>query len=264
MSNGLDPKDRYQDMNAQKNYLLIGSGRLARHLRHYLSQQPISLRFWSRGIDQDFNSVSVREFPDEADRFRMTIDDVQVVLLAISDPALPGWVNRPEFRGKTIIHFAGSRHYPPAWGFHPLMTFAPTLYPIDTYRRIPFVAEQGFPRDEVFPFLENPVFEINPTQKPLYHALCHMAANFPALLWVKIFNRFESDLKLPAELLRPMIEKILENTLASREKSLAGPLVRDDYATLNLHQQALQSDPQLEEIYTQWTEWAKHLKEQQR
>jgi predicted short-subunit dehydrogenase-like oxidoreductase (DUF2520 family) len=154
------------------------------------------------------------------------------------------------------VHFSGALHFDNAWGFHPLMSFTPQLYDADFYLRIPFVADKGFPLHEIFPFLRNPVHEIAPDQKPYYHALCHMAANFPALLWVQVFRHFEKDLALPHAILKPILETVLHNTLSQKEKALAGPLQRNDLQTLSMHDQALESHPSLQSIYDLWTEWA--------
>jgi len=228
-------------MKRTPNYLLIGSGRLATHLRFYLSLYDLPVWQWARR---------------SSDALEPLLDVADVVLLAISDGALDEWVNRPELAGKTIVHFSGARHFPNAWGFHPLMTFSRELYAADFYPTIPFVADKGFPLTEIFPTLQNRVLQIDPEKKALYHALCHMAANFPALLWVQIFDSFEKDLKLPYEILHPILEKILSNTFAQREGALAGPLRRGDWQTLEMHDQALDSFPHLQSIYDRWTKWA--------
>ena len=224
------------------NYLLVGNGRLATHLHYYLSQHDIPLRQWSRHFGIEFN-------PAAAD----------IVLLAISDVALPEWIERPDLADKTVVHFSGAQFSEQAWGFHPLMTFSHQLYEKDFYPTIPFVADKGFPRKEIFPFLANPVYEIRPEQKTFYHALCHMAANFPALLWVQVFRHFENDLKLPHQVLGPILEKVLTNTINFQASALAGPLQRRDFKTLSLHEEALMMNPDLFSIYERWTNWAKEI-----
>lgn len=223
------------------NYALIGSGRLASHLRYYFSLHDIHLHHWARNYASNLNK---------------TLEKADVVLLAISDNALEEWVSKPELVGKTVIHFSGSRYFKNAWGFHPLMTFSNQLYDADFYPKIPFVADLGFPHHEIFPFLHNPIYEIASEKKTLYHALCHMAANFPALLWVHVFQHFDGELHLPHAVLKPMLEKILTNTFEQGERALAGPLRRGDLKTVDLHDQALEAHPALQSIYDLWTEWA--------
>jgi predicted short-subunit dehydrogenase-like oxidoreductase (DUF2520 family) len=236
------------------NYLLIGSGRLAHHLRHYLSQFNVTIKVWSRN-HSDFNTISINENSHAEARFEAALNDSDVVLLAISDSALAEWVAKAQFKNKVVVHFAGSRFFEKAWGFHPLMTFSQELYPAEFYKSIPFVADRGFPISEMFPFLPNPIYEIEPKSRPLYHALAHMAANFPALLWVHVFQQFES-LGLPREILAPMLGKCFTNTVRLQEQALAGPLRRGDMQTLLLHEQTLETLPSLSAIYKSFTEWA--------
>lgn len=240
------------------NYVLVGSGRLASHLRYYFSlyENDIRLRHWSRNHDSGFNSISCKEVPNNAERLNLLLKDADVVLLAIGDGALEEWVNKSELKGKRVVHFSGARYFKNAWGFHPLMTFSNHLYDADFYPKIPFVAEPGFPHHEIFSFLPNPFYTISPEQKPLYHALCHMAANFPALLWVHVFRQFEHGLEMPHSVLKPMLEKILSNTFEYGEQALAGPLRRGDMKTIELHDEALKAHPALQSIYDLWTEWA--------
>jgi len=240
------------------NYVLIGSGRLASHLRYYLSlyENDIRLRHWARNPDSGFNSISCKEVPDHQERLEQILEDANVVLLAIGDNALEEWINKPELKDKKIVHFSGARYFKNAWGFHPLMTFSTHLYEVDFYRKIPFVADPGFPHHEIFSFLPNPFYTIEPEKKPLYHALCHMAANFPALLWVHVFRQFDSELEMPHAILKPMLEKILSNTFEYGPQALAGPLRRGDLKTIELHDHALESHPALQSIYDTWTEWA--------
>ncbi|MFW1406301.1 DUF2520 domain-containing protein, partial [Vibrio parahaemolyticus] len=78
------------------------------------------------------------------------------------------------------------------------------------------------------PFLKNPIYKIPPEKRALYHALCHMSENFPALIWVHCLAEFEQDLRLPAEIMAPLIQQVLNNTMLDREKALAGPIARRD------------------------------------
>jgi predicted short-subunit dehydrogenase-like oxidoreductase (DUF2520 family) len=241
-SEGLDPKGQVPMALRTPNYLLIGSGRLATHFQFYLSVHGLPVQQWTRHC---------------SDALEPLIAKADVILLAISDNALSEWAIKADLAGKTLVHFSGACHFPNAWGFHPLMTFtADLLYPADFYPTIPFVADKGFPVKEIFPTLQNPIFEIEPEKKPLYHALCHMAANFPALLWVQLFQPFERNLGLSHEILKPMLGKILSNTFEQREQALAGPHRRGDWQTLEMHDQALDSFPHLQCIYDHWTKWA--------
>lgn len=220
------------------SYLVVGNGRLARHIRHYFSLENIPFRSWYRQKTQD--------------ELRSELQNASHVLLAISDRAIePFYAEHPELAEKQCIHFSGSlvaKNIPSA---HPLMTFANDLYDLETYRKIPFVIECGGPRfEELLPGLKNKSFEIVPEQKGLYHALCSLSGNFTIMLWEKVFLEFEQKLGLPKEVLIPYLQQIAANLANSSIETsvLTGPLVRGDQATIDRHFRVLNGDP-YREVY---------------
>jgi predicted short-subunit dehydrogenase-like oxidoreductase (DUF2520 family) len=166
------------------------------------------------------------------------------ILLAISDDALEPFIAQyPGLRVHTLVHFSGSKTITGIAGLHPLMTFGPKTYDRETYRSIPFVTEAGSAGfKDIFPALPNPSRAIEPEFKPLYHALCVMAGNFPTLLWDKACREFEGTLGLPREILGPYLEQTLKNTLANSGQALTGPLARRDLETVTKNIAALGGD----------------------
>ena len=213
----------------QPTYGIVGRGRVAIHLARYLDLESRPFSIWHRGMPCA---------PADA------IGDRTIILLAISDDALePFLAENPALKRKTLVHFSGSRTLDGATGLHPLMTFGPEPYELETYQSIPFVSERGGKTfGDIFPGFLNPGFEIDPGQKPLYHALCVMAGNFPTLLWAKVFGDFEQGLGLPHDVLRPYLERTLENTFESGGKALTGPLARSDTGTVRRNLEALGED----------------------
>jgi predicted short-subunit dehydrogenase-like oxidoreductase (DUF2520 family) len=160
-----------------------------------------------------------------------------------------------EQSNKTWVHFSGSLSFSQIVGAHPLMTFSYELYDLDTYRRIPFVLEEGRGNlNEILPGLTNSNHFIEAKNKGLYHALCAMSGNFSIILWEKAFNDFESKLNLPRTVLLPFLERITENLRASvpNKSILTGPLVRGDQAVIDKHLFELHSDPFLD-VYRAFT-----------
>lgn len=213
----------------QPTYGIVGRGRVATHMARYLDLESRPYSSWHRGMPCA---------PVEA------LGEDTIILLAISDDAIePLLAENPELRRKTPVHFSGSRIVAGATGLHPLMTFGPEPYELDTYRSIPFVSERGaMAFGDIFPGFVNPAFAIDPEQKPLYHALCVMAGNFPTLLWSKVFDEFEQGLGLPHDILRPYLERTLDNTFESGGKALTGPLARGDAGTVRRNLEALGED----------------------
>ncbi len=216
-------------------YGLIGHGRLATHLRHYLELESRPVMQWHRGMPQPVGEA---------------LAEATVILLAISDDALEPFIaGHPEVGDRTLIHFSGSLVLDDAGGLHPLMTFGPEPYALDDYRAIPFVAERGGPSfGEIFPGFFNPAWTIDPGLKPLYHALCVLAGNFTTLLWAKAFEDFEGRLGLPREVLRPFLERTAANTLDGGAAALTGSLARGDRGTAARDLAALDGDP-YSEVY---------------
>ena len=210
-------------------YGIVGGGRMATHMARYLELESQAYSTWCRGMDCA---------PAKA------LGDVPVILLAISDDALePFLAAQPGLAGRTIVHFSGSRVVTGAAGLHPLMTFGPALYDLETYRSIPFVTDSDGPSfDDIFPDLPNRSWAIEPEHKPLYHALCVMAGNFPTLLWSKVTGEFEDRLGLPGDILRPYLARTLENTFHNGDRALTGPLARGDRGTVQRNLAALGDD----------------------
>jgi predicted short-subunit dehydrogenase-like oxidoreductase (DUF2520 family) len=209
--------------------LLVGNGRLSRHLQHYFDLEGIRWRLWARAMRQPLEG---------------TLDGARAVLLLISDDAIEGFLARHvDPAGPPWIHCSGCLVTPLATGVHPLMSFGDELYEPDRYRRIPFVCDRGAaPFAALFPRLSNPHFEIDPAQRPLYHALCAMAGNFTTLLWQHAFATFEGRLSLPRSVLYPYLEQVASNLVRSASP-LTGPLARGDHRTIERHLEALEGDP---------------------
>src|SRR5262245_47872760 len=113
--------------------LLIGDGRLARHLTAYFGQLGLSHAAWTRQGHADGQRPDLRELIQSGSR----------VLLAISDAAIEPFVSsHPELQETVRVHFSGRLVTPLAIGAHPLFSFASSLYTRDLYERIPFVIDE--------------------------------------------------------------------------------------------------------------------------
>jgi hypothetical protein len=217
-------------MDTKPTYGLIGRGRVATHMARYLELEAQPCVSWHRGMREPAEEV---------------LAGCDFVLLAISDGTLPTFLDAyPGFTGRELVHFSGSLAVEGLHGAHPLMTFGPELYDLETYRSIPFITERGGARfEDLFPGLVNPSWAIDRELKPLYHALCVLAGNCTTLLWAKAMGDFESRLGLPGEALRPYLERTFRNVAASGGAALTGPLARRDQGTVERDLEALADDP---------------------
>lgn len=232
---GLDPaKDRYRLMNATKTvsntYLIIGSGRVARHVAHYFQLLNIKFQTWDRSED---TSVLAGK-----------IISCSHILLAISDAALETFYQEhlASFEDKTLVHFSGALFFNGMIAAHPLMTFGPDLYDLTTYQQIHFALTGCDTLDEALPGLNNPYSNIFAFEKARYHTLCVLGGNFTTLLLAKMLEGF-AEMKIPQSAAKPYIERVLQNTFANPGDAFTGPLARRDAATVEKNLQALKDDP---------------------
>jgi predicted short-subunit dehydrogenase-like oxidoreductase (DUF2520 family) len=218
---------------SRAHYLVIGDGRLARHLCHYLKLSELPFDQWSRKQAL----VYLKGLTERATH----------VFIAISDGGIEPFLKaHPFLLNRTCVHFSGALVSSLAPSAHPLMTFGPDLYELETYQTISFILERGRSRfAELFPDFTNASFEIEASQKPLYHALCAMSGNFTVLLWEKVFAQFSNELGVPIDVLYPYLTQVAANLIQSPkgESVLTGPLARSDFGTIEKHLAALGTDP---------------------
>lgn len=246
------------------SYLIIGSGRVARHLQHYfyllkefkLNSEKQSSHSDSRPISEPTSSTysSSAWILDTWDRAQdplaltRKIEAADHILLAISDDALESFYYKHlDGLEKICVHFSGAKQIPNTVAAHPLMTFGHDLYDLDFYQKIHFVMTGASDLQEAIPDFMNSSSVLFSAEKAKYHALCVIGGNFTNLLISKMLQEFEAY-DIPLEASRLYIDKVIENVFADRGHSLTGPLARKDLQTIRANLSALKSDP-YEEIY---------------
>ncbi|MBC7467576.1 MAG: DUF2520 domain-containing protein [Bdellovibrio sp.] len=216
--------------------LLIGSGRLAKHLFYWnsLLEKPNQILTWDRSQD-----------PHLLNKF---LNQTTVVWLAISDAAIvPFFEKYLVGHDNRVVHFSGALHDPRLISAHPMMSFPSELMSESAYAEISFGITGASDLAAILPGFKNSFFVISAENKALYHSLCVVAGNFPQLLWVETEKKF-SELQVPEKAFRTYITQVLNNYLALKKKSLTGPLIRKDVATVEKNQAAL-SGSKLKSIY---------------
>ena len=210
-------------------FLIVGSGRAARHFAEYFRLMQLPFERWAR--------------PDGP--FAARVGDASHVVIAISDRAILPFAaeHAAALANRETVHLSGALSDPSIHGAHPLMTFGDGLYSLATYKSIWFATEKGRAAlDELLPGLGNRSFAIAPEDKPLYHAWCAMSGNFTAMLWSKFFERLEKRFEVPREAAFPYLLQQAENLRASGDRAITGPLARGDRETVDKHLRALEGD----------------------
>ncbi len=217
--------------------LLVGSGRLARHLIYWnsISPQPADITTWNRKQ----NSLA---------QLHLGIADAEIVWLAISDSALISFYEQHlmGFKGK-VVHFSGAIYNPGLVAAHPLMSFPTELLERSIYPKIHFVLSGAKNLDAILPPFKNSFSIIQETDKAFYHALCVIAGNFPQLLWNEVYPEF-TKLKIPTEAVDTYVQQISLNFIKLKGEALTGPLIRNDLATIELNLNSLKPS-KLKSIY---------------
>lgn len=229
-------------MRQVPSYLLIGNGRVARHMRHYFSLLNLPYSSWHRG--------------EPIADLLSCIAHATHILVLISDHSIEPFIETHlRHTHATLIHCSGSLATPLAYSAHPLTTFSETLYPLEQYQHIPFILDKHYsPQNPLLPGLPNRHFYLDPNQKAKYHALCVASGNFSCLLWQKLFHTFETEFALPREVAHIYLQQQMQNLIDDPYHALTGPLIRNDQQTLQKNIDALDNDP-LQKIYQSFIDY---------
>lgn len=238
------------DAGSPAHHLLLGSGRLSRHLLRYFSLQGLSFTTWDfpRDLTDAFYSI-LTDAEKPVTHLWILVSDAAISTVAA--PILEHFRTKSLSVAPMFLHASGARVIPGLRSVHPLMTFGNEYYNLATYHRIPFVLEpqyDGETEKTILGGLPNPAVFLDAEKRPLYHAFVSASGNFPSLLWADVFHRFEKDLSLPRELLAPFLFQSLTNLIRSGEEAITGPLIRGDHSTVRAHQTSLAGSP-LGELY---------------
>lgn len=220
------------------NILIIGHGRLAKHLIHWCSLLPKSqnsIHTWNRNGHTP-----------------LSLQNIDYIWLAISDDSLVSFYQetlKPLLNGQKVVHFSGTMHHEEMASAHPLMTFSYDLYDLGAYNKVHFGLTGASTLTEVLPGFSNPFFKLRPEDKPLYHALCVASGNLPQLIWSQTQPQF-SDLKIPEAAVKAFLQQSLTNFFAQGPQAVTGPIVRNDKTTITKNLSALEKvNLKLKNIY---------------
>jgi predicted short-subunit dehydrogenase-like oxidoreductase (DUF2520 family) len=236
--------------------LLLGNGRLAKHLHHYFHLLNLPHKHFENARDLD------------SPELHRKLEGMNAIWILTSDRTIAevkdALKEKIEARNQqsainsaathyTWIHSSAATEVEGMITFHPLMTFGPELYSLDQYQQIPFAVLAGsLDPDPIRGFLDlpNPSFPIAGEQRALYHAHAVLMSNLPILLWTMASKNAESTLNLSPETFDPILRQTLNNFIRQREQALTGPIARGDRVTIDKNLTALRDDSSpLAQIY---------------
>ncbi len=195
------------------------------------------------------------------------VADCELLILAVPDDILPGLVegfaSAHVFRpGQFVAHTSGGYGVAvlaPAvdtlpMAIHPAMTFTGTSIDMSRLQDTPFGVTAS---PAIRPVAEALVVEMGgePIWVPedaraIYHAAMVLGSNYLNVLVNESISLLkEAGMENPGRLLTPLLSASLDNALRFGDKSLTGPIVRGDAATVAKHLQALAARPQARGAY---------------
>lgn len=219
-------------MRQVPTYLILGSGRVAKHICHYLSLLDLPFQQWAR------KTHSIADL-------RTKLIRASHVLFLVKDSAIRPLTQDLEKKDSQYwLHFSGQLNLPGIYGAHPLMTFTSQLKELPFYTAIPFIVEEHSPPFSLLlPGFPNQAYAIPADKKDFYHALCVLSGNFTCILWQKLFNELEKTFNLPINIAFPYLQQVCHNLIHEPATALTGPLARNDTATIAANLMALKNDP---------------------
>lgn len=219
-------------MRQVPRYLIIGDGRMARHMAFYLESLGLAYQTFARKT-HDFSAL-----PE-------LLSHTTHILILIRDDAIESFITEHLNNTTQIkVHFSGSLTTPLAYGAHPLMSFNQTLYAQETYQQMWFICEAGNKNfTEILPGFPNQHASIPVDAKALYHSLCVLSSNFTCLLWQKLATTLEDKWQIPPQAANPILQQVMQNIARDPHTALTGPLVRNDQKTIEKNLHALNDDP---------------------
>jgi len=244
----LEPKIEDQTCDA---VLLLGSGKLSRHLHFYFSQQlkiPVVMLSWRDCVKQSENFSF-----DQNGRSLTYADGVQhkfntqkfsLCFLLGKDGELFDqfqWLTNKGAR-LPLVHCSGRVVISGVSAWHPLGSFSEYLFPLEDYSRIPFIGDElACPLSQLMPKLRNQSFIVPRADRELYHSLCVFSSNLSAILWAHVLKRAEDEMKLPKELFEFLLRSSGSNVLKAGHGGVTGPIARGDRVSIDRNLAALNS-----------------------
>lgn len=243
------------------NILIVGNGRLAKHLLCYFRQltdvnlsQSLSqsLSHWYRepASSQAISELSLQDLQNK-------ISAVDMIFLLISDDAIaPFYQQHLAGKNKTVVHCSGALNVPGILSIHPLMSFTNQLYELEIYQKIAWVvfSESAVSNSTLvqtkeavlhnfLSLLPNPKYYLHPEKKALYHTWCVIGGNFPVLLWSRMQTGFQ-QLGLDPQISEIYLQQVFHNFMQNPAGALTGPLARKDHQTISKNLLALAQMPE--------------------
>jgi predicted short-subunit dehydrogenase-like oxidoreductase (DUF2520 family) len=227
-----------------KNIALLGSGNVATHMAMALKRSGHSIRqVYSRNM-ANAQELALLVDAQAIDQIGLLADDVDWVVMAVSDSAIPLLAEQIKASNAMVVHTAGSV------GMEVLNKFANhgVMYPFQTFTKgkamdmqnIPLLLEANSFKnyDALNSFastISNKTMPVDTEQRLQLHIAAIFSCNFVNHLYT-IANYILSENNLSLDLLFPLIDETTEKIKhLSPIDAQTGPAVRGDLKVIQKH-----------------------------
>jgi predicted short-subunit dehydrogenase-like oxidoreductase (DUF2520 family) len=247
-------------MNNIRNIVIVGSGNVATHLSLAYKQKGIDIiQVYSRSIKH------ARELAEKlscvyTSEINNLYPSADLYLFAVSDSAIEPILKQGHWKGKTLVHTAGSVSIDI---FKPYTDQYGVIYPLQSFTKeknldlshSPFFIEGSDEKTakllEAFALQISSKVELaNSEQRALLHLAGVFVSNFTNHMVTIAFNILKEQ-GLSKEAIYPLLQETIGKAiLINPEKAQTGPALRNNKEILEKHIQMLQAHPEWQKIYT--------------
>lgn len=241
--------------------VMIGAGNLATQLSLAFNEKGLHcLQVYSRKTEsaQQLAIQLNAEFTNQLSDLRT---DADIYIIAVKDSAIPEVLeNLKPGRNSLIVHTAGSIPMNILEGitentgvFYPLQTLSKSRK-VD-FSKVPVCIEANHPSNliklqELAGKISESVHQINSDERKTLHLAAVFVNNFVNHFYA-IGAELLQDKKLDFDLLKPLIAETAKKTeMLQPSEAQTGPAKRHDHEILGEHLKMLQTQPELQKLYS--------------
>ncbi len=254
------------------NIVLLGSGHVATQLgRSFKMAGQDILQVWSRDKENAEELASSLASESITDISEMVLS-ADLYIIAVKDDAIKDIITSLTLQDQLIVHTSGSTGLDILDGvstrtgvFYPLQTFSKKKA-VD-FRQIPIAIEGNTPEvteiiRSIADRLSEKVIVLHSMQRRTLHVAAVFACNFTNHLYA-LAQEILKGQDLDFDLLRPLIAETALKIQTNDPTSVqTGPASRHDNNTIKTHLELLQSNPDLQELYSKLSQSIVNLNKQ--
>lgn len=216
------------------NIAIIGNSKSGINLKSYINSKGVKVKLIPyRKIKEHINDLQRSE----------------IIFILTKDDEINRFYNNYKelLTNKKLFHFSGSIYHKKITSLHPIFAFSRKPLSTKEFENIIFTSElsPALIKSQLNWF-RNKIIQINPLEKPYYHALLSIYFNFPLIIIEELSTIISKRFKIPVWYLNYAFKKNLENYF--RTKQITGPIERNDRSTITRHLKALKKTD-LEGLY---------------